>query len=425
MSMEASFDYCLGVLAAHPDQQLVQYLMALGETFDFKVKLYLPTHFDLSLIGLGGGDASDTGADGSPTIDLRAERPSDGGASPTVDWGAERPSDGGASPTIDWGAERPSDGGDKEYVPCSLAPAPEAAAPDDGMDQTAWRGRKPLVIGIRAQNATERSKPTRPKEVNTAIKRKMSLAVLKQQGGQCKLCRRTLEINDGRIEGGDLDHVNQLALEGICPLYAAANDEARRAVALDDTIFQVLCEKCHAAKTEADARKVAAAAASTVFWDLFRLGARPEWTVGLLETRFPGDEMQRVLEDRFNADLIAAGASLNIYKIGRGGRPMFSCQDCGELTEVTKYSWSQDNRDALARRRVYAMMLKPRCHDCRSYSTVPVVCEPTPRPQYTKDSAATRMTDLRNSEVKWLMPRDEAELKDWREKMERGEVWFK
>jgi hypothetical protein len=35
------------------------------------------------------------------------------------------------------------------------------------------------------------------------------------------------------------------------------------------------------------------------------------------------------------------------------------------------------------------------------------------------------MTDLRNSEVKWLMPRDEAELKDWREKLERGEVWFK
>jgi hypothetical protein len=233
-------------------------------------------------------------------------------------------------------------------------------------------------------------------------------------------------INNGRIVGGELDHVQQLALEGICPLQAAApNETARLAVALDETIFQVICKKCHDAKTEADKKEVVCAAASTVFWDLFGLDAFPVWTVGLLETRFPEDEMQRVLEERFNADLIAAGASLNIYKIGRGGRPMFMCLDCRELTEVTKYSWSQDNRDALARRRVYAMMLKPRCHYCRSYSTFPVVCEPTPRPQFTKYSAATRMTDLRNSEVKWLMPRDEAELKDWRQKMERGELWFK
>ena len=85
---------------------------------------------------------------------------------------------------------------------------------------------------------------------------------------------------------------------------------------------------------------------------------------------------------------------------------MCKCLDCRELTEVTKYSWSQDNRDAAARRRVYAMMLKPRCHACRRWSTVPVVCEPTPRPQFTRESAAVRMSDMRNSEVKWLIPRN-------------------
>ena len=104
---------------------------------------------------------------------------------------------------------------------------------------------------------------------------------------------------------------------------------------------------------------------------------------------------------------------------------MFMCLDCRELTEVTKYSWSQDNRDALARRRVYAMMLKPWCHNCGSRITVPVVCEPTPRPQFTSRSPAKRLSDMRNAVVKWLIPRNEAELKDWRDKMERGEVWFK
>jgi hypothetical protein len=292
------------------------------------------------------------------------------------------------------------------------------------MDRTAWRGREPLVLGKGAKNLTERSHQRRPKVVGTEIKRRMSLAVFKQQSGRCKLCRKTLVINDGRIVGGDLDHVEQLALVGICPLQAARTEKERMAIALDDTIFQVICEECHHAKTEADKRKVVAAAASTVFWELFGLGASPEWTVRLLETRFPENEMQRVLEARFNADLIAAGASLKIYKIGPGGRPMVMCPGCRELTEVTKYSWSQDNRDASARRRVYAMMLKPTCHACQCYSTVPVVCESTPRPQYTKDSVVTRMTGLRNSEVKWLMPRDEAELKDWRDKMKRGELWF-
>ncbi len=103
---------------------------------------------------------------------------------------------------------------------------------------------------------------------------------------------------------------------------------------------------------------------------------------------------------------------------------MCVCPKCGNFIEVTKYSWSQDKRDAPARRRVYAMMLKPMCHVCRIRSTVPVVCEPTERPQFTVHSAAERMTEMRNSEVKWLMPRDEAELKDWREKMKSGELWF-
>ena len=98
MSIEAGLDYCLGVLAAHPDRQLVRDLMDLGATVDFHVKLNLPTDFDPSLFGLGGGDASDTGADVSPTIDygFAAEQPSDGGVSPTIDWRAERPSEGKA-----------------------------------------------------------------------------------------------------------------------------------------------------------------------------------------------------------------------------------------------------------------------------------------------------------------------------------------
>jgi hypothetical protein len=118
----------------------------------------------------GAGDAASSAQSGL-TIVAGAGEMITTDAGETV-WSEDVQTGPDASPTIDYGAEQRSDG-----AGTAIDGADSLSAPYDGMDQTAWCGRKPLVLGKGAKNVTERSKQRRPKEVNTGIKRRMGLAV--------------------------------------------------------------------------------------------------------------------------------------------------------------------------------------------------------------------------------------------------------
>ena len=122
--------------------------------------------------------------------------------------------------------------------------------------------------------------------------------------------------------------------------------------------------------------------------------------------------------------MIKNNESLAIYDIGPGGLPLCECE-CGVLTEVTSFTWSQDSTRAQIHREERARMLKPRCR-CRSCGkmTIPLVCRETIEPHFSVASVAALLRKMRSSKVGWLMPANEAELAEWRRKFALGVLWF-
>jgi len=59
--MEDGLDYCLGVLAAEPDQRLVLALLEMGQRHEFNFEIGVPMSLSL-LLGLGGDDCAEAGA---------------------------------------------------------------------------------------------------------------------------------------------------------------------------------------------------------------------------------------------------------------------------------------------------------------------------------------------------------------------------
>ena len=59
--MEDALDYCIGALAADPDQDLVRELLELGRLTNSRFRIGVPRSLEL-LLGLGGDDAIEAGA---------------------------------------------------------------------------------------------------------------------------------------------------------------------------------------------------------------------------------------------------------------------------------------------------------------------------------------------------------------------------
>jgi hypothetical protein len=252
----------------------------------------------------------------------------------------------------------------------------------------------------------------------------MTAAAWKNNGNKCERCGKPLEMKDGKVKKGELDHTVPLSWLLQCPALQAGSRAAREALAQNVDVFMLLCTDCHEIKTAEDFAEAARAAAATLFFMLFGMPAHPVWTVQLLVTRFPAKEMQDRLRKMFEADLIANNESLKIYLLGDNGLPQCKCRKCGVLTGVSSYTWSQNNRDGQIERCERAVMLKPKCRSC-GLATVPVVCEETVWPHFGTTTAERLLTELSTPVVRWLLPDDDAQVARWREKLARGLLWFR
>ena len=296
-----------------------------------------------------------------------------------------------------------------------------------GRCPVAWANQEELSDVVN-NNVIVKPKPPRPTTCGNKILHRMTLAVCEQQGGVCKRCqKKRFEIKDGKVTDAHLDHLFPLSLLGVCPLFAAQGEAARLAVAKDETVFQVLCEPCHRLKTNEDNLLAAQAATSTLFWLLFEMPL--PWTVDALTALFPHDTMQDRLRKMFEADLAEAGETLQDYELGANLMPVFKCWKCGKRTESRYFTWAQDVTEQQKTRRVRATILKPTCRCGNSSSgthTIPVTFHPTRWPHYSNTSANEQLNYLRSSRcLGWLLPKNEEQVAKWREKIERGVVWFR
>jgi hypothetical protein len=257
----------------------------------------------------------------------------------------------------------------------------------------------------------------------------MAEQAFRHNGGACEICGKGLRMvldarRKMRIEDSEYDHIKPLSWVRTCPAVAARSTAARMQMARDGGVFQLVCrEPCHKAKTHKDRALAAEAARATVFSELFEMDARSPWTVDRLVTEFDSQTMQDWLAAKFHADLLKNNESLAIYDIGPGGLPLCECE-CGQLTEVTMFTWSQDKTKAQIHREERARMLKPRCKSCGKKAIIPVVCCETTEPHFSSTPIADLLTVMRDSTFKWLRPANEAELAEWRRKFALRELWF-
>ncbi len=259
--------------------------------------------------------------------------------------------------------------------------------------------------------------------------RQMAEQAFRHNGGTCEICGKDPRMvpdarRKMRIEDAEFDHIIPLSWVRTCPAVAAGSTAARMQMARDGGVFQLVCrEPCHKAKTDRDKALAAEAARATLLSELFEMDARSPWTVNRLVTELDSQTMQDWLAAKFHAGLLKNNESLAIYDIGPGGLPLCEC-DCGQLTEVTMFTWSQDKTKAQIHREERARMLKPRCRSCGKRATIPVVCCETTEPHFSSRPIADLLTEMRGSTFKWLRPANEAELAEWRRKFALGELWF-
>jgi 5-methylcytosine-specific restriction endonuclease McrA len=431
MSIEDCDRRCEEYLARHDNPELVRRLLALGAGRG-PIVLCVPD----SLVPFGGRDAGaaggtsaghEAGADvmeegmateASPTVDDHAEKVSE----------TERSGDGSS----DAAASGPSgaaalddgdgDGHSEAAGPSAATAAGSSAQLLSGRCPIAWANQVPLEDVV---NGNVIVKPkTRYKQCSISIIRRLSAAVCEQQGGVCKGCgTKKFEIKDGKVIYAHLDHFLPVSLVGVCPLQAARTYVARLAIALDETVMQLLCPPCHTLKTNEDNRLAAQAAMSTLFWWLLKMPL--PWTVDRLVRLFPHDTMQRRLREQFEAGLAEAGETWQDYELGEHLMPVFRCEKCKGLAESRFFTWVQDMTESQKTRRVRATILSPQC-SCGARATIPVTFRPTKWLRYSRKSVVEQLAKLRSAHcVGWLKPKNSEQVAEWGEKIARDEVWFR